>query len=103
MLGPKLAQAVKVGLAGTDFGKLAARLSLVVDTFEIERNGLGYNNLIYMAVVLSELAKNADAAFRGLIVEEPKPTFTRNFRQYCCAICPTSIPAPRMRSRSRYS
>jgi putative ATP-dependent endonuclease of OLD family len=66
MLGPKLAQAVEVGLAGTDFGKLAARLSIVVDTFEIERNGLGYNNLIYMAVVLSELAKNADAAFRSL-------------------------------------
>lgn len=72
MLGPKLAQAVEVGLAGTDFGKLAARLSLIVDTFEIERNGLGYNNLIYMAVVLSELAKNADAAFRSLIVEEPE-------------------------------
>jgi putative ATP-dependent endonuclease of OLD family len=72
MLGEKLAQAVEVGLAGTDFGKLAARLSLVVDTFDIERNGLGYNNLIYMAVVLSELAKNADAAFRSLIVEEPE-------------------------------
>lgn len=72
MLGTRLAQAVQVGLAGTDFSKLAARLSLVVDTFDIERNGLGYNNLIYMAVVLSELAKNADAAFRSLIVEEPE-------------------------------
>lgn len=72
MLGPKLAQTVDVGLAGTDFGKLAARLSLVVDTFDIERNGLGYNNLIFMAVVLSELTKNADAAFRSLIVEEPE-------------------------------
>ncbi|WP_375284794.1 ATP-dependent nuclease [Marinicauda pacifica] len=72
MLGPKLAQALDVGLAGTDFGKLAARLSIVVDTFDIDRNGLGYNNLIFMAVVLSELAKNADAAYRGLIVEEPE-------------------------------
>lgn len=72
MLGPKLAQALDVGLAGTDFGKLAARLSIVVDAFDIERNGLGYNNLIFMAVVLSELAKNADAAFRSLIVEEPE-------------------------------
>jgi putative ATP-dependent endonuclease of OLD family len=72
MLGPRLAQAVDVGLAGTDFGKLAARLSLVVDTFDIERNGLGYNNLIFMAVVLSELGKNVDAAFRSLIVEEPE-------------------------------
>ncbi len=72
MLGEQLAQAVSVGLAGTDFPKLAARLSLLVDAFEIERNGLGYNNLIFMAVVLSELAKNADAAFRSLIVEEPE-------------------------------
>lgn len=72
MLGPKLAQAVDVGLAGTDFDKLAARLSLVIDSFDIERNGLGYNNLIFMAVVLSELAKNADASFRCLIVEEPE-------------------------------
>lgn len=72
MLGPNLAQALDVGLAGTDFGKLASRLSIIVDTFDIERNGLGYNNLIFMAVVLSELAKNADAAYRSLIVEEPE-------------------------------
>jgi putative ATP-dependent endonuclease of OLD family len=43
-----------------------------VNAFEIESNGLGYNNLIFMAVVLSELSKNADAAFRSLIVEEPE-------------------------------
>ena len=72
MLGEQLAQMLNVGLAGNDFPKLAARLSLLVDTFEIERNGLGYNNLIFMAVVLSELAKNADAAYRSLIVEEPE-------------------------------
>jgi len=72
MLGVQLAQVLNVELAGSDFAKLAARLSLVVDAFEIERNGLGYNNLIFMAVVLSELAKNADAAFRSLIVEEPE-------------------------------
>lgn len=72
MLGEQLAQVLNVELAGSDFSKLASRLSLLVDTFEIERNGLGYNNLIFMAVVLSELAKNADAAFRSLIVEEPE-------------------------------
>jgi putative ATP-dependent endonuclease of OLD family len=70
MLGDQLAQALNVELTGNDFQKLAARLSLLVDAFEIERNGLGYNNLIFMAVVLSELAKSADAAFRSLIVEE---------------------------------
>lgn len=72
MLGNQLAQSLNVELIGADFPKLAARLSLLVDTFEIDRNGLGYNNLIFMAVVLSELVKNADAAFRSLIVEEPE-------------------------------
>jgi putative ATP-dependent endonuclease of OLD family len=72
MLGDQLAQILKVGLSASDFQKLASRMSLLVDAFEIESNGLGYNNLIFMAVVLSELAKNADAAFRSLIVEEPE-------------------------------
>jgi len=72
MLGEQLAQILQVGLSASDFQKLAARLSLLVDAFEIESNGLGYNNLIFMAVVLSELSKNADAAFRSLIVEEPE-------------------------------
>ena len=72
MLGQQLAQSLNVELTGADFPKLAARLSLIVDAFEIDRNGLGYNNLIFMAVVLSELVKNADAAYRSLIIEEPE-------------------------------
>ncbi|SPH21022.1 DNA replication and repair protein RecF [Ascidiaceihabitans donghaensis] len=72
MLGNQLAQMLAVELSGSDFTKFASRLSLLVDSFEIERNGLGYNNLIFMAVVLSELAKNADSAYRSLIVEEPE-------------------------------
>lgn len=72
MLGKQLAQALAVGLSANDFQRLASRLSLLVDSFEVEQNGLGFNNLIYMAVVLSELAKNPEAAFRSLIVEEPE-------------------------------
>ncbi|MCA0302417.1 MAG: ATP-dependent endonuclease [Proteobacteria bacterium] len=72
MLGSKLAQVLDVGLSTNDFQRLAARLSMLVDAMDIESNGLGYNNLIYMAVVLSELSKNADASFRSLIVEEPE-------------------------------
>lgn len=72
MLGTQLAQALSVGLSVNDFQRLASRLSLLVDAFEVEQNGLGFNNLIYMAVVLSELAKNPDAAFRSLIIEEPE-------------------------------
>lgn len=72
MLGAQLAQALAVGLSASDFQRLSSRLSLSVDAFEIEQNGLGFNNLIFMAVVLSELAKNPDATYRGLIVEEPE-------------------------------
>ena len=72
MLGPQLAQLLDVGLSASDFKSLKSRLSLLVDTFEIEQNGLGFNNLIFMAVVLSELTKNPDSCYRGLIIEEPE-------------------------------
>ncbi|GAA4418000.1 ATP-dependent endonuclease [Advenella faeciporci] len=72
MLGPVLKQALKVGLTPPDFQRIAARLSLAIENLDVEQNGLGYNNLIYMAVVLSELSLNPDAAYKALIVEEPE-------------------------------
>ncbi|UUS13710.1 AAA family ATPase [Stenotrophomonas sp. CD2] len=72
MLGEQLAQSLELGLSGTDYQRLASRLSLAVDQFEIEQNGLGFNNLIFMAVVLSELTTNPQASYRGLIIEEPE-------------------------------
>jgi putative ATP-dependent endonuclease of OLD family len=72
MLGLVLKQALKVGLTPPDFQRLAARLSLAVENMEVEQNGLGFNNLIYMAVVLSELSLNPDAAYKALVVEEPE-------------------------------
>ena len=72
MLGDQLAQALEVGLSASDFQRLSSRLSLLVDNFEIEQNGLGFNNLIFMAVVLSELVKNPEASYRGLVIEEPE-------------------------------
>lgn len=72
MLGAQLAQPLEVGLSASDFKSLKSRLSLLVDAFEIEQNGLGFNNLIYMAVVLSELSKNLESCYRGLIIEEPE-------------------------------
>lgn len=72
MLGEQLAQVLEVGLSASDFRRLSSRLSLLVDNFEIEQNGLGFNNLIFMAVVLSELTKNAEASYRGLVIEEPE-------------------------------
>jgi putative ATP-dependent endonuclease of OLD family len=72
MLGSALCQALTIGLSQPDFQRLAARLSLVVESLDVEQNGLGYNNLIFMAVVLSELSTNPRSAYRALIVEEPE-------------------------------
>ncbi len=72
MVGAQLAQVLEVGLSASDFQRFSSRLSLMVDSFDIEQNGLGFNNLIFMAVVLSELARNPEVTYRGLIVEEPE-------------------------------
>lgn len=72
MLGPQLAQALEIGLSASDFQRLASRLSLIADAFDIEQNGLGFNNLIFMAVVLSELTINPETSYKSLIVEEPE-------------------------------
>jgi putative ATP-dependent endonuclease of OLD family len=72
MLGGILKQMLSIGLTPPDFQRLAARLALSVENLDVEQNGLGFNNLIYMAVVLSELSLNPDAAYKALIVEEPE-------------------------------
>ena len=72
MLGDLLSQELAVNLSPSDFQRVAARLSLAVANFEVDQNGLGFNNLIYMAVVLSELVLSKEAAYRALIVEEPE-------------------------------
>jgi len=72
MLGSRLSQVLEIGLSANDFQRLAARLSILADNFDIEQNGLGFNNLIFMAVVLSELSINQEASYRSLIIEEPE-------------------------------
>jgi putative ATP-dependent endonuclease of OLD family len=43
-----------------------------VAPLELAENGLGYNNLLYMAVLLSALSEQTDASLRVLLVEEPE-------------------------------
>ena len=99
MLGSQLAQALEVGLSASDFQRLASRLSLLADSFEIEQNGLGFNNLIYMAVVLSELAKNPESTYRGLIVEEPEAHLHPQLQAVLLQYLQTIRPLKKDRSR----
>lgn len=72
MLGEVLAQRIELDISGVDFRSLASRLALLIDHFEVYKNGMGFNNLIYMAVVLCELVKDPFVLYRGLIIEEPE-------------------------------
>lgn len=72
MLGNQFSQTLDLGISGADFKRLSSRLALQIDKFEVEQNGLGFNNLIYMAVVLSEMIQDKSVVYRGLIVEEPE-------------------------------
>ena len=72
MLGEELAQFLKLELSSSDFSRFASRVGLSVGNMEVEQNGLGFNNLIYMAVVLCELSLTTEASYCGLIVEEPE-------------------------------
>jgi len=72
MLGKQLAQGLDLDLTSGDFNRFAARVGLAVGGMDVEQNGLGFNNLIYMAVVLSELALNKSVSYCGLLIEEPE-------------------------------
>ena len=72
MLGKVLAQVLKLDLTSSDFNRFASRVGMAIGGRDVEQNGLGFNNLIYMAVVLGELAFNRTASYCGLLVEEPE-------------------------------
>ncbi len=72
MLGKVLAQVLKLDLTSSDFNRFASRVGMTIGGRDVEQNGLGFNNLIYMAVVLGELAFNRTASYCGLLVEEPE-------------------------------
>ncbi len=70
--GKDLCQTADMSFAGTEFKKILGRLALFIDGMDVEQNGLGYNNVVYTAVVLSQLTHEHKAAYRSLLIEEPE-------------------------------
>lgn len=72
MLGETLSQELELDFSGNDFRSLSSKIALSTDGMDVDTNGLGFNNLIFMAVVLSEMVRDPTAAYRGLVIEEPE-------------------------------
>ncbi len=73
--GGSLGQRTDMVFADPQFERVVAALRAMagrLHPLEIAENGLGYNNLLYMAVLLSALAQRTDAELRLLLVEEPE-------------------------------
>ena len=80
-VGPDLAQKPAIRASDADFDRIVAGLKFVLThtsedatefLSEIRSNGLGYNNLLYIATVLAELDAAKQAALPLLLVEEPE-------------------------------
>lgn len=80
--GTDLMRATAIRASVSDFERMAQALRILLrpaegtgdDSLfdELTSNGLGYNNLIFIATVLAELAAREDAALPLLMVEEPE-------------------------------
>jgi putative ATP-dependent endonuclease of OLD family len=79
--GPKMRQEAVIRASEPSFDRIVSNLRLVlkergspeVPLFsELRSNGLGYNNLLYVATILAELDAAKDATLPLLLVEEPE-------------------------------
>lgn len=80
--GTDLMREAAIRPAPTDFDRLVQTLRVLLKPLNgkgddnlleaLESNGLGYNNLIYIATVLAELQARKDSPVRMLVVEEPE-------------------------------
>jgi putative ATP-dependent endonuclease of OLD family len=77
-LGDYLAPGTKIAPSDADFRSILGSLRLQFDENgdgeyrNTDENGLGCNNLLYIATVLAELASTQDVESRLLLVEEPE-------------------------------
>jgi putative ATP-dependent endonuclease of OLD family len=70
-------QTAHLGFVEPEFKRITENLKLRVGLeglldFDLSENGLGYNNLLYIATILSQLSKDADQDLRLLLIEEPE-------------------------------
>lgn len=77
--GPTFAQHAAIRASEPDFDRIAHTLRLVLrgqagpeHVAELRSNGLGFNNLLYIATVLTELDAAKNATLPILLVEEPE-------------------------------
>ncbi|WP_291984998.1 AAA family ATPase [Luteitalea sp.] len=80
--GTDLMREAAIRPAPAEFGRLVQALRVLLKPLSgqdddnlletLDSNGLGYNNLIYIATVLAELQARKDSPLRMLVVEEPE-------------------------------
>jgi len=69
---PLLKQTSNLTFVDPKVDTLIAQLKAIVDNLDIEQNGLGYNNLLYIATTVGTLQRDKELAFRGMLIEEPE-------------------------------
>lgn len=75
--GAIFSQSPKIRTSDSSFDKIvnALRLSIAISPnsfMELDENGLGYNNLIFISTVMAELSSSKTATLPILLVEEPE-------------------------------
>jgi putative ATP-dependent endonuclease of OLD family len=73
--GGMFSQKTSLQFASPKFERIVAALRALaghVVPLELDENGLGYNNLLYMSVLLAALAQEQQSGLRVLLVEEPE-------------------------------
>jgi putative ATP-dependent endonuclease of OLD family len=72
MAGKEMAQRTQLVFSNPTFNKIIAGLQAEIEELPLTLNGLGYNNLVYMATTLGMLKGGNRYFFRAILAEEPE-------------------------------
>lgn len=75
MSGPQFAQPSDLQFAPARFEAIIRQLRAhagEISDLDLDRHGLGFNNLLFMATLLSALQRNSDALLTVFLIEEPE-------------------------------